>query len=175
MVLEQLIKANEDYAAAFTPEKSALPLPPGRKVLIVVCMDARIDPAKALGLQEGDAHVVRNAGGRVVEALRSISISQQLLGTQEVAIIHHTDCGMLTFSDQQLRDQLRSKLHANADHISFLPFNDLDQSVRDDLAIYRKSEIVRQDVPLRGFVYDVKTGKLREVPHAHGHSHNHAH
>jgi carbonic anhydrase len=175
VVLEQLLKANEEYSTAFTPEKAALPLPPGRKVLIVVCMDARIDPAKALGLQEGDAHVVRNAGGRVVEALRSISISQQLLGTQEVAVIHHTDCGMLTFSDQQLRDTLRSRLGANADHVAFLPFNDLDQSVRDDLAIYHKSEIVRQDVPVRGFVYDVKTGKLREVvPHTHaGHVHKH--
>ncbi len=160
-VTDELLRANAAYAADF--DKGHLPLPPGRKVAVVVCMDARIDPARALGLHEGDAHVIRNAGGRVSEGLRSLAISQQLLGTEEVVVIHHTDCGMLTFRDEHLRLQLRERLGADADHIAFLPFADLDESVRDDLRAYRSSPIVRQDVPVRGFVYDVKTGTLREV------------
>jgi len=160
-VIDETLQANAKYAADFT--KGALPLPPGRQVAVVVCMDARIDPAKALGLSEGDAHVIRNAGGRVSEALRSLAISQTLLGTKEVAVIHHTDCGMLTFTDESIRNQLREKRGVDADDVAFLPFHDLDQSVRDDLATYKRSGLVRQDVTPRGFVYDVKTGRLREV------------
>jgi carbonic anhydrase len=126
-------------------------------------MDARIDPARALGLEEGDAHVIRNAGGRIADALRSLAISQELLGTEEVAIIHHTDCGMLTFSDESLRKRLRKSRGADADAVAFLPFSDVDESVRDDLAAYAASPLVRHDIPVRGFVYDVKTGRLREV------------
>src|SRR5438132_10550878 len=101
-VLPELLKANERYAAGFT--KGDLPMPPGRHVAVLACMDARLDPAKALGLQEGDAHVIRNAGGRASDdALRSLAISQQLLGTREIVVIHHTDCGMLTFSNDDLR------------------------------------------------------------------------
>jgi len=160
-VSEEFLRANEKYAAKF--DKGKLPLPPARKVAVVVCMDARIDPAKALGLEEGDAHVIRNAGGRLSESLRSLAISQTLLGTQEVVIIHHTDCGMLTFSDEIIRAKLREQRKADADAIAFLPFKDLDQSVRDDLAAYRASALVRQDIPVRGFVYDVHSGKLREI------------
>lgn len=160
-VIEEMVQANQAYAAGFS--KGALPMPPGRKTAIVVCMDARIDPARALGLEEGDAHVIRNAGGRVVEALRSLAISQQLLGTEEVAVIHHTDCGMLTFSDTDIRDKLRANLGADADHIAFLPFSDVDESVRADLAVYKGSPIVRQDIPVQGFVYDVTNGALRPV------------
>ena len=160
-VIDETLQANTKYAADFN--KGTLPLPPGRQLAVVVCMDARIDPAKALGLTEGDAHVIRNAGGRVSEALRSLAISQTLLGTKEVAVIHHTDCGMLTFTDESIRKQLREQRGADADHVAFLPFPELDQSVRDDLAAYKKSPLVRQDVPVRGFVYDVKTGRLREV------------
>lgn len=160
-VTDEFLTANDAYARQFT--KGNLALPPARKVAVVVCMDARIDPARALGLEEGDAHVIRNAGGRITDAVRSLAISQQLLGTQEVAIIHHTDCGMLTFSDESLRAQLRGNLGADADHVAFLPFRDLDQSVRDDLAAYRRSPLLRQDIPVRGFVYDVRTGKLREI------------
>ncbi|MBN1608077.1 MAG: carbonic anhydrase [Polyangiaceae bacterium] len=159
--IDEMLESNKAYAKAF--DKGSLPLPPARKVAIVTCMDARIDPARALGLVEGDAHVIRNAGGRVSEALRSLVISQTLLGTQEVAIIHHTDCGMLTFTDAELRTRLRGERGVDADHVAFLPFGDLDQSVRDDLAVYGNSGLVRQDVPVRGFVYDVKTGRLREV------------
>src|SRR3954467_124828 len=103
-VADEFVQANQKYVAKFT--KGSLALPPARKVAAVVCMDARIDPARALGLEEGDAHVIRNAGGRIADALRSLAISQQLLGTEEVAIVHHTDCGMLTFSDDALRKKL---------------------------------------------------------------------
>lgn len=158
---DQFLEANAKYANEF--RKGELALPPARKVAVVVCMDARIDPARALGLEEGDAHVIRNAGGRISDALRSLAISQTLLGTEEVVVIHHTDCGMLTFSDDSIRKQLRKDRNIDADSVAFLPFSDLDQSVRDDLAAYSASPLVRHDVPLRGFVYDVKTGRLREV------------
>lgn len=160
-VTEEFLKANQTYARGF--DKGQLALPPARQVAVVVCMDARIDPARALGLQEGDAHVIRNAGGRIADALRSLAISQTLLGTKEVVIIHHTDCGMLTFSDESIRKQLRKERGVDADALAFLPFTDLDASVRDDLAVYAASPLVRHDVPVRGFVYDVKTGQLREV------------
>ena len=160
-VTSEFIKANQNYAETFT--KGELPLPPARKVAVVVCMDARIDPARALGLEEGDAHVIRNAGGRIADALRSLAISQSLLGTEEVVIIHHTDCGMLTFSEESIRQKLRKEWKADADSVAFLPFKDLDASVRDDISAYRASKLVRQDVPVRGFIYDVKTARLREV------------
>jgi carbonic anhydrase len=160
-ITEQLLKANDRYAQSFS--KGELPLPPARKVALVVCMDARIDPARALGLEEGDAHVIRNAGGRIADALRSLAISQTLLGTEEVVIVHHTDCGMLTFSDESIRKQLRKERGVDADAIAFLPFDDLDASVRNDLQAYEASPLVRHDIPVRGFVYDVKTGRLREV------------
>jgi carbonic anhydrase len=160
-VTESLIEANRRYSKGFT--KGTLALPPARKVAIVACMDARLDPARALGLEEGDAHVIRNAGGRISDALRSLTISQTLLGTEEVVIVHHTDCGMLTFTDESIREKLRKERRIDADSLAFLPFRDLDRSVLDDIASYRASPLVRQDVPVRGFVYDVKTGSLREV------------
>jgi carbonic anhydrase len=163
-VIDEFLAANATYAKAFT--KGELALPPGRKVAVVVCMDARIDPARALGLEEGDAHVIRNAGGRITDALRSLAISQSLLGTEAVAIVHHTDCGMLTFDDTFIRGKLRLERGADADHLAFLPFKDLDQSVVDDLAVYDSSPLVRHDIPVRGFVYDVRTGRLREVHRA---------
>ncbi|MBM4781350.1 MAG: carbonic anhydrase [Archangiaceae bacterium] len=160
-VIDELVSANQNYSRDF--QHGALPLPPARKIALVVCMDARIDPAKALGFKEGDAHVIRNAGGRFADALRSLAISQTLLGTQEVAFVHHTDCGMLTFTDASIRDKLKAERQVNADHVAFLAFPDLDESVRDDLRAYRASTLVRQDIPVRGFVYDVKTGAVREV------------
>jgi carbonic anhydrase len=154
------LKANERYAVSF--KKGDLPMPPSRRVAIVACMDARLDPARILGLEEGDAHVIRNAGGRAADALRSLIISQQLLGTREVVVIHHTDCGMLTFTDEQLKRKVRDELGATTS-IDFLPFSDLDTSVSDDVKAIRESSLLLKGLPLSGFVYDVKTGRLRQV------------
>jgi carbonic anhydrase len=159
-VADEFLQANDQYAATFT--KGGLPMPPARHVAVVTCMDARLDPAKFLGLQEGDAHVIRNAGGRAADAIRSLAISQQLLGTREVIVIHHTDCGMLTFTNEQLQQKLRDDLGAEAT-LDFLPFADLEQSVRDDLQAIRRTPLLLQDVPVRGFIYDVRTGRLQEV------------
>jgi carbonic anhydrase len=127
-------------------------------------MDARLDPAKFLGLEEGDAHVIRNAGGRVcTDVLRSLAISQQLLGTQEVVVIHHTDCGMTTFGNDDLRQILNERLGSDASDIDFLPFTDLAQSVRDDVASIRSSSLIPDDILTQGLIYDVRTGKLEPV------------
>ena len=138
-------------------------MPPRRHLAIVTCMDARIIPTNMLGLAEGDAHVIRNAGGRAKDALRSLVISQRLLGTNEVAVIHHTDCGMLTFSNDSLRKKVRDELGADAGDLDFLPFSDVQQSVLDDLALLRASPLIPQTIPIRGLVYDVGTGRLTEV------------
>ena len=156
----KFLKANDAYAASF--KKGHLPMPPARRVAVVACMDARLDPARVLGLEEGDAHVIRNAGGRAADAVRSLVISQQLLGTREVVVIHHTDCGMLTFTDAQLRRKLQEDLGALTDD-PFLAFTDLEQSVRDDVAAIRGSRLLLKEVPVTGFVYDVKTGRLQQV------------
>ncbi|KAH7247131.1 carbonic anhydrase [Fusarium solani] len=137
-------------------------MPPGRKVFILTCMDARLDPAKFLGLEEGDAHVFRNAGGRAVEALRSLVISQQLLGTREIVVIHHTDCGMLTFHDEELRAKIKRDLGEDASHISFLPIRDLQESVKTDVKFLKQNALIL-DVPISGYLYDVKTGKINKV------------
>jgi carbonic anhydrase len=160
-VLEEFLKANEVYASQF--QKGDLPLPPGRKVAVLACMDARLDPARVLGLEEGDAHVIRNAGGRVADALRSLIISEQLLGTNTIVILHHTDCGMLTFTDADIREKIRQELHTDADHIAFLPFSDLEQSVRDDIALLRSSPFIPDSIEIHGFIYDVKSGRLHSV------------
>lgn len=164
-VVAEFLTANERYAGSF--HKGHLPMPPARKVAVLVCMDARIDPAKALGLEEGDAHVIRNAGGRAEEALRSLAISQRLLGTREVVVIHHTDCGMLTFTNEQIREKIAGELGAEAGKaaaaIDFQPFPEIFQSVRDDVAIIRQSPLIPDDIPVTGFVYDVTTGKLLPV------------
>jgi carbonic anhydrase len=160
-IVQEFLKANGTYASTF--HKGDLAMPPARHVAVLVCMDARIDPARALGLEEGDAHVIRNAGGRAADALRSLVISEQLLGTTEIVIIHHTDCGMLTFSNEDLRKKVKQDLHADADHIDFLPFKDLEQSVRDDVAFLRGSTFIPQSIGISGFIYDVKSGKLHPV------------
>ncbi len=164
-IVPEFVAANDAYAAQFT--KGDLPMPPGRKTAVLVCMDARIDPARALGLEEGDVHVIRNAGGRAKDAIRSLAISQELLGTREIVVIHHTDCGMLTFTNEVIREKLGETLGAEAGTaaaaLDFEPFPDVDQSVRDDVAAIKASPLVRKDVPITGFVYDVTTGKLHQV------------
>ena len=161
-VLDELLAANEGYATGFT--KGHLPMPPGRQVAVLTCMDARMDPAQFLGLEEGDAHVIRNAGGRASEdAIRSLTISHKLLGTREFVVIHHTNCGMETFTNEQLREQLDHDLGADASTVEFLPFTDLDESVRQDVETIRSSPFIPQDIPVSGYVYDVGSGRLREV------------
>lgn len=160
--ISEFLAANARYADEFT--KGGLPMPPGKHVAVLTCMDARLDPAKFLGLQEGDAHVIRNAGGRASQdAIRSLVISSSLLGTREFLVIHHTDCGMLTFTNEQLRERLRRDLDADASAIDFLPFSDLDESVRKDVATIRSSGLLPKGIPVSGFVYDARTGRLRQV------------
>jgi len=159
--IDELVQANERYARTF--DRGHLPLPPKRRIAILTCMDARILPAKAFGLEEGDAHVIRNAGGRARDALRSLVISQRLLGTIEVAVVHHTDCGMLTFTNRGLRSKVQEDLGRDTGEFDFQPFQDLDGSVREDIEFLVGSELLDPSTLIRGFVYDVVTGRLREV------------
>jgi carbonic anhydrase len=159
---DTLLAANEVYADSFS--QGHLPMPPARRVAIVTCMDARLDPARFLGLEPGDAHVIRNAGGLVTEdAIRSLVISHWLLGTQEVAVIAHTDCGMLTFSNDDLRARLRSEADADASEVDFRPFVDLRESVRESLRAVRESQFLPDSLELSGWIYDVRDGRLAEV------------
>lgn len=160
--LDELLAANERYAARFS--KGDLPVPPARKVAVLTCMDARLDPERFLGLEEGDANVIRNAGGRASDdVIRSLIISCNLLDAREILVIHHEDCGMTKHTNEQIREVLRRDLNADASGIDFLPFSDLDESVREDVQTIRSSPLIADDVAVRGFVYDVKSGRLREV------------
>jgi carbonic anhydrase len=158
---DDLLTNNERYAASF--DKGDLPLPPGKKLAVVACMDARLNVYGALGLQEGDAHVIRNAGGVVTDdEIRSLAISQRLLGTEEIILIHHTDCGMLTFTD----DQFRAAIHADTGikpEWAAESFDDLDGDVRQSIARIKASPFIPHKESVRGFVYDVESGRLREV------------
>ena len=160
--VQEFQKANDAYASTFS--KGDLPMPPARHVAVLTCMDARLHPARFLGLELGDAHVIRNAGGRASDdAIRSLAISQQLLGTNAVVVIHHTDCGMLTFSNEDLRKKLKQELNADAEDIDFLPFKNLEQSVRDDVATIKNSPLILKNIDVSGFIYDVKSGRLLPV------------
>jgi len=161
---DEFLKANETFAASFA--KGDLPMPPARKVAIVACMDARLHPEKVLGIDIGDAHVIRNAGGRAQDALRSLVISQRLLGTREIVVLHHTDCGMLTFTNEQLAAKIQADLGVDVGGQDFLPFADLEQSVRDDVAFLRNSPLIPKDIPISGAIYDVRTGRVHEVVRA---------
>ena len=162
---DTLLAANEVYADSFS--QGHLPMPPARRVAIVTCMDARLDPARFLGLEPGDAHVIRNAGGLVTEdAIRSLVISHWLLGTQEVAVIAHTDCGMLTFSNDDLRARLLSEADADPSEVDFRPFVDLRESVRESLRAVRESSFLPDSLELSGWIYDVRDGRLTEVREA---------
>ena len=160
-VTDELLANAERYAATF--DKGALPLPPAKHIAIVACMDARLNPYGLLGLSEGDAHVIRNAGGIITQdELRSLAISQRLLGTKEIVLIHHTDCGMLTFTDDAFRQQIEKETGIKPTWAAEA-FTDLDTDVRQNLArVHAEAAIPIKD-SVRGFVYDVSTGKLREV------------
>jgi carbonic anhydrase len=160
-VTDELVANNEAYAARF--DKGDLPLPPGKKVAVVACMDARLNPYGILGLSEGDAHVIRNAGGVVTDdEIRSLAISQRLLGTEEIILIHHTDCGMLTFSDDEFRRSIQQETGIKPEWAAEA-FDDLDEDVRQSIARIQASPFIPRKDSVRGFVYEVETGRLREV------------
>ena len=162
-VIPELLAANARYAERFT--LGDLPSPPARRVAVLTCMDARLLPHRFLGLEEGDAHVIRNAGGRASDdALRSLILSYKLLGTREILVIHHTDCGMQSFDNDQLRGRLERDTGADASAIDFLPFRDLDESVRQDVRRIRDSPLIPDEISVHGYVYEVGTGRLREIP-----------
>jgi carbonic anhydrase len=159
--IDELLANNEAYAAKF--DKGDLPLPPARKLAIVACMDARVSPYALLGLNEGDAHVIRNAGGVITDdEIRSLAISQRLLGTEEIMLIHHTDCGMLTFNDDDFKQQVEEETGIKPPW-AVEAFRDLNQDVRQSLARIKSSPFIPHKEHVRGFVYEVETGKLREV------------
>jgi len=158
---DRMLKHAEHYAATF--DKGDLPMPPDTKVAIVACMDARLNVYGLLGLAEGDAHVIRNAGGVITDdQVRSLAISQRLLGTEEIMLIHHTDCGMLTFSDDGFREQIRAETGMEPPWASEA-FEDLEADVRQSIARIQASPFVPVKSSVRGFVYDVHDGSLREV------------
>ena len=180
-VREEVLQANATYAASFG-EKGKLTIPPMRHFTILTCMDARLDPAKYAGLSEGDAHVIRNAGGRASDdALRSLVISYKLLGTSEFFIIHHTDCGMLFFTDEVMRNLLASSLEtaeltpagfrdfgkgpgsAEGEYIDWLTMKDNTASVIADVRRIRNHPLIPKSIPIYGYIYDVRTGALEEV------------
>jgi carbonic anhydrase len=160
-VTDELLRNAEAYAERF--DKGDLPLPPGRKVAVVACMDARLNPYGLLGLDEGDAHVIRNAGGVITDdEIRSLAISQRLLGTEEIILIHHTDCGMLTFTDDEFKRSIQEEVGIKPEWAAEA-FSDLEEDVRQSIARIQASPFIPRKDSVRGFVYDVHTGALREV------------
>ena len=160
-VTDELLRNAERYAERF--DQGELPLPPAKRVAVLACMDARLNPSGLLGLSEGDAHVIRNAGGVVTDdEIRSLAISQRLLGTEEVILIHHTDCGMLTFSDDAFRRQVQDDTGIKPEWAAEA-FDDLDEDVRRSIARIKSSPFIPRKDSVRGFVYDVRTGRLDEV------------
>ena len=160
-VTDELLANNEAYVASF--DKGDLPLPPARKVAVLACMDARVNPYGILGLQEGDAHIIRNAGGVVTDdEIRSLAISQRLLGTEEIVLIHHTDCGMLTFTDDDFKRSIQDDVGITPEWAAEA-FADLDEDVRQSIGRIKASPFIPRKDSVRGFVYEVETGRLREV------------
>lgn len=159
-VTDEYLKNNEEYAKTF---KGPLPLPPSKHVAVVACMDARLDVYRILGLKDGDAHVIRNAGGVITDdEIRSLAISQRLLGTREIILIHHTDCGMLTFTDDEFKRQIQEETGIKPEWAAE-SFTDLEEDVRQSLRRIEASPFVTLHTSARGFIFDVATGKLHEV------------
>jgi carbonic anhydrase len=160
-VTDELLRNNAEFASSFS--KGDLPMPPGKALAVVACMDARLNVYALLGLEEGEAHVIRNAGGVVTEdVVRSLAISQRLLGTKEVILVHHTDCGMLTFTDDQVKGDIEADTGLRP-HFALEAFSDLERDVRQSIARIKASPFVPSKDSVRGFVYDVTTGRLQEV------------
>ena len=160
-VTDELLQNAERYAEGF--DQGELPLPPGKRIAVVACMDARLNPYGLLGLNEGDAHVIRNAGGVITDdEIRSLAISQRLLGTEEIILIHHTDCGMLTFGDDEFRRQVQADTGIKPEWAAEA-FDDLEEDVRQSIARIKSSPFIPRKDSVRGFIYDVTTGKLAEV------------
>ena len=160
-VTDELIRNNESYSKSFA--KGDLPLPPAKRVAVLACMDARLDVHKILGLHEGDAHVIRNAGGAATDdAIRSLTISQRLLGTNEIVLIHHTDCGMLTFKDDDVKKKIESEVGIRP-AFALEAFDNLEDDVKQSIARIEASPFIPTKTSVRGFVYDVKSGRLNEV------------
>ena len=160
-VTDELVCNNQTYAGSF--KKGDLPLPPAKHVAVLACMDARLDVHKILGLQEGDAHIIRNAGGAATDdAIRSLAISQRLLGTKEIILIHHTDCGMLTFHDDDLKRKIEEETGIRP-AFALEAFTNLDDDVKQSIARIKASPFIPNKSSVRGFVYDVRSGKLNEV------------
>ena len=158
---DELLKNNEAYAQSF--DQGGLPMPPAKKIAVVTCMDARLSPYVMLGLKEGDAHVIRNAGGVITDdEIRSLAISQRLLGTEEIMVIHHTDCGMLTFTDDDFKRQIQEETGMKPQW-PVEAFADLDEDVRQSVARIKTNPFIPKKDAVRGFVYEVETGLLREV------------
>lgn len=159
---ENFMKANQAYVALHGEEH--LPIRPKTKVAIVTCMDSRLHVAQALGLALGDAHILRNAGGRVTDdMIRSLVISQQQMGTREIVVLHHTDCGAQTFKNEEFQQYLQKELGVNVSDQDFLPFTDVEESVREDMEILRQSPLIPEDITISGAVYDVDTGRMAVV------------
>jgi carbonic anhydrase len=160
-VIDELVQNADSYSESF--ESGELPLPPAKRVAVVACMDARLNPYGLLGLHEGDAHVIRNAGGVITDdEIRSLAISQRLLGTEEIMLIHHTDCGMLTFSDDDFRRQVEAETGIRPEW-SPETFDDLEKDVRQSIGRIKASPFIPKKDQIRGFVYEVESGRLREV------------
>jgi carbonic anhydrase len=160
-ITDELLRNNDAYVAGF--QAGDLPMPPAKQVAVLACMDARINPYGALGLHEGDAHIIRNAGGVVTDdAVRSLAISQRLLGTREIILIHHTDCGMLTFQDHDLKAAIEAETGLRP-HFALEAFSDVEEDVRQSIRRIQASPFIPYKDAVRGFVYDVSTGKLNEV------------
>ena len=158
---DELLSNAEAYAASF--DKGDLPMPPARKLAVLACMDARLNPYALLGLREGDAHIIRNAGGVVTDdEIRSLAISQRLLGTEEIILIHHTDCGMLTFTDDEFKASIEKDTGIRPEWAAEA-FSDLDGDVRQSIARIKASPFIPKKDAVRGFVYEVESGRLREV------------
>ncbi|MBM7643537.1 beta-class carbonic anhydrase [Streptococcus loxodontisalivarius] len=159
---DRFLEANEAFISGFT--EGDLPLPPSRHVAVVACMDARLHPTSALGIALGESHIIRNAGGRITDdTIRSLVISQQLLETREIVVLHHTDCGMLSFTNDELVSIVNKELHQDVHNHDFLPFSNLEQSVIDDVNQLAKSPLILPGTPISGAIYDVKTGHVSEI------------